>query len=251
MSVEHRLLAGLRFVDGVTFAPIERPLTVRAPGFRFMRNDRGIVAVSMAPGFQEWVDTFEPPFPTPPSVDFTLLVEDERNVYQSRQLTLTLPRADARALVDVTVFRNPWAPVPPNWTVVYGKLLNSADAQPFPAALLRLREDGTNSVLANTTAVAPSALHSPAALRVAGELALPVAGLPSFRLNPNVPSDPSDDTVTLSSFVVVVEAIAVPSVAGVFDPDVASAGTWQLAAGPLAITSGQRLSVGEMSILSV
>jgi hypothetical protein len=92
--LERRALAALRFVHAVTGAPIMRPLSIKAPGLRLMRNLSGLTVVLEARGHEAYSNAFE----APPKLgagdrnDFGCSVHDPAGEFLPREFTLTLPR---------------------------------------------------------------------------------------------------------------------------------------------------------------
>lgn len=120
-SVDRRALAALRFVHGVTRAPLLHPVRIEAPGLTLVTNRSGLVIVREAVGFEAWTAAFlQPPLAQRP-VEFTLDIHDPRGQFLPRRLTLTLPKGnlpDTMEPVEVPLLPAAAAPLPAAWAVL-------------------------------------------------------------------------------------------------------------------------------------
>jgi hypothetical protein len=242
--VENRVLAGLRFVDIATGAPIGLPLVLRgAPGeprVLTSSNRRGIHVITWAEGFDAYVAAFDPPLTQPPVGDVSIVIEvrDPSGTYLPRQLSVALPREVDGAAADsvfepitVALLRSPRATRSPNWAMIRIRLLAAATNAPLPAALLRVVHDpeGAREVLG----FGMSVVADPEALNIerqrtgrarwvhfterhVGEASVPVVGLSS-----QIWAVGDDEEVVLSNIAAALEVVPM-TVAGpgrLPDPD--------------------------------
>lgn len=197
MTVARRVLAGVRFVDGVTGLQATGPLRVSAADVEFTASRRGVLAVRWARGFDlpsaaaaedplaaDYVDPLVPDVAT----DFEVEAWDAAERYVPRRFVLTLPRrvGDAQTpldgLVDVTMMPAPTARIAHNWSTVRGRVVDEG-GDPIAGALVLLREPPADEVPGAIIARGLTApLYHPSrpdsARRSAGEFLIPVAGIP-------------------------------------------------------------------------
>lgn len=159
LVIQSRALAGIRFVDVATDAPVRIPLVVRSvlPGRRVViyPNRRNVHVLAAVEGFEEYTSAFE----DDPSVSEALIeleVRDPSGIYLPRQFTITIPRdADPNAddsvfePISVRLFRSPSASRSQNWALIRVRLEHGPNRDPVPAALLRVVHDpgGTRELL--------------------------------------------------------------------------------------------------------
>lgn len=154
LTLEQRVLAGIRFEDIATGATIATPLHLRAvpgnPPVDIRANRRSIHVVYGAEGFADYVASFAQAPELPPVGDVTveLEVRDPGGVYLPRQFSLDLPRvADPEQAdsvfeaVGVHLLRSPQALRSRNWAMIRIRLNAGATPEPVPAALLRVVHD--------------------------------------------------------------------------------------------------------------
>jgi hypothetical protein len=137
---DHRILAALRCVDGVTGMPLREPFRVSSMGCRVIRNRSGLYVIHGAPAIaalHEYSQHFDRPPAAPPSgeswpVPLTLHFIDPTHRYLPRQVLIPLPRVNAPTsdnsifrAVDVPVYPSPSAPISPTWAVVRATLLEA------------------------------------------------------------------------------------------------------------------------------
>ncbi|MFL5493836.1 MAG: hypothetical protein ACJ8DC_05545 [Gemmatimonadales bacterium] len=156
-SVDRRVLAALRFVDGVTGAMLQRPLVLEAPGTRWIRNASGHWVLAEAPGLESHPGAFIAPPATPAlgSVALTIGVRDPAGSYLARRVTIALPRnpdpgaADQPASlfrpIAVPLYLAPAASLASGWAVLRLTVTGATPASRLGGALLRvaLASDGT------------------------------------------------------------------------------------------------------------
>lgn len=93
-DVDRRAFAAIRFVHGVTGAPIGRTLAFDGPGLLTVRNRSGLLVVREAIGLSPHTSTF----PDPPALvearrrDFACSVRDPQGQFLRQGFTLRLPR---------------------------------------------------------------------------------------------------------------------------------------------------------------
>lgn len=196
MTVARRVLAGVRFLDGVTGLAAGGPLRVRSSDVEFTASRGGVLAVRWARGFDlpgeaavddplagDYVD----PEPALAATDFEIEAWDPAERYVPRRFVLTLPRrvgAGANALetlLEVTMMPAPTARLGHNWAAVRGRVVDQL-GDPIGGALVLVREppvEEPGDVIARGL-TAP--LYHPSrpgtARRSAGEFLIPVAGIP-------------------------------------------------------------------------
>jgi hypothetical protein len=133
-----RVLGALRFTDAVTSLPIDAPLTVIAPGIRWIRNRRAQWVIASAPGLA----AHEPAFAAPPAqpdlgtVQLSFAVSDPSGRWLPRLGSVALPRdPDAThagqptslfVIADVPLYPAPAAPTQRGWAVVRATTLANA-----------------------------------------------------------------------------------------------------------------------------
>ena len=100
--LERRILGALRFVHGVSGAPLARVLVLRAPGVAWQRNRQGEYLITAVPGLSEHTTAFLAPPATPPigSVSVTVDVVDPLGEFLPRRVQLRLPRDPDPARAD-------------------------------------------------------------------------------------------------------------------------------------------------------
>lgn len=165
--IQQRALAGIRFVDVATDAPVRVPLVVRSvpSGRRVVihPNRRNIHVLTAAEGFEEYAAGFED-IPGVSEVPIEMEVRDPSGIYLPREFTVTIPRdADPNAQdsvfepVSVRLFRSPRASRSQNWALIRVRLEHGPDRDPVPAALLRVVHDpeGAREILGYGMSVVP------------------------------------------------------------------------------------------------
>ncbi len=167
--VQHRVLAGLRFIDANSGLLVNNGLAVSAPGLKIVRNRLGLYALLAN-------RAGAPPGPT-----LELTVTDQGGHYWGRRFTLALPRdsdpshvANGGSLfrpVDILLFRRPTAPAPPDWALIRATVVDGA-GRPLPAALLRVQR--TIDGVLTTVAQALTAWQG----HIIGEVTIGVPALP-------------------------------------------------------------------------
>lgn len=256
MAIESRVLGGLRFVDAVTESQVGLPLSVEGEGLRTVRNRRGTVAITEAPDTEgstllaDWAATVEESeLPELPEElpELSALIVDPSGTYQARAVRFTLPRPVDDPVLDVRLFRTPWAPTSVNWTILYGKLVDE-DGSPLPGGLVRVREVGeATPPLAVTTAVSSVSVpsrHAPfSSPRTHGDVALAISGLESFRV-----SSEEGGSITSATYELTIEAIPVFDLSAPPDPDAFLSSTWIEVNASVRVASGQRQSVGLLTL---
>lgn len=151
---DRRVIAGLRFVDATTGGSILQPLRLTAARSEFVRNRRGLYVLLSAPGFEEYVDTFNISNADisnaiePAATVLDISIQDPTGQYLPRQFSLSLPRDansnpdsvdDEESLfrpVQVALYPSAIAPTSPNWAILRATVLNDAN-QRLPWALIR------------------------------------------------------------------------------------------------------------------
>lgn len=160
--VDRRVVLGLRLLDRVTSAPVDRPMRVAAtwldPGggqplralwARWMRNRGGLMVLMEIEGAEAYTTTFDlqaagAPVLQPRSLWVDL--EDPSGAYLTCRLPLSIPRDPDPAQpnnvltpVDAHLFRGPAMGARASWGVVYAHVRRSGSDTPLPGALLRLQ----------------------------------------------------------------------------------------------------------------
>lgn len=208
LVIQHRVLAGIRFVDISTGAQIRAPLSLRGlPGgvsVSSYANHRHIHVIAGVEGLEAHAASFEqaPAAPPPQSISVTLEVRDPAGVYLPRQFTIDLPRSDdpeaanpVHEPIEVSLLRSPRATKSRNWAMIRVHLTTQgASDDPVPAALLRVVQDPDGdreilgwgmSVVADPEAREIERQHDTGArwvhfdTRHVGEASVPVVGLSS------------------------------------------------------------------------
>lgn len=196
MTVARRVLAGVRFVDGVTALQATGPLRVRASDVEFTASRSGVLAVRWARGFDlpaeaEADDPLAAAYVDPEvplaTTDFEVEVWDPAERYVPRRFVLTLPRRvgdeddPIEGLLDVTMMPAPTAPIAHNWSAVRGRVVDE-NGDPIVGALVLLREPPLEAPGAVIARGLTAPLYHPsrpdAIQRSAGEFLIPVAGIP-------------------------------------------------------------------------
>ena len=91
---DRRVLGALRFTDAVTALPIDAPLSVSAPGVRWIRNRRAQWVIASAPGLAEHETRFLAPPAAPPLGDVTVVSVEAGG----ETLRMVLPESAASGL---------------------------------------------------------------------------------------------------------------------------------------------------------
>jgi hypothetical protein len=150
---DSRVLGALRFTDAVTALPIDVPLSVTAPGVRWIRNRRAQWVIASAPGLA----AHETQFPAPPSapnlgdVHVSFAVSDPSGRWLSRVGSVALPRdpdsshatqpASLFVVQDIPMYPTPAAPTQRGWAVVRASVAGNTPGSTLPHALVRVVRD--------------------------------------------------------------------------------------------------------------
>ncbi len=228
--LDRRVLAGIRFVDGVTGLAIARMLAVSAPNVRWIRNRSGDYVVAGAPGLEAHVTAFAAAPGAPPlgTLDMTLTVRDPLGEYLPRRATIELPRdpdpthgdqpGSLFRPVTVPLYPAPIARTAPGWAVL------RVTAQGLPGALLKVVEDGTDRVLARGQTDAR------------GEALVAVPGIPVTTFNTGT------GPVLATEVAATIQAFAAAEGAEPSDPDELETQNVSKSA-PVQLASGRSLSL--------
>lgn len=205
-----RALAALRVVDATTGATIVTPLTLSAPGTKFVRNRRGLYVLTrceLLPGYHNaFPDAPRPPdAPAVGNVPLTLAISDRSRRYLARSVVVRLPRdpdpANSAAAssvfreLEVPLYPSPVAPSDPGWAGVRVSVRATGTGVPLSRTFLRVHRAG-----------APSDVLGRGLADARGEAFVPIAGVPTA----NWSSDP-ERPVLVTSLAAVLTAV--------FDPD--------------------------------
>ncbi|MCE9670508.1 hypothetical protein LY474_22140 [Myxococcus stipitatus] len=217
-SVDNRILAALRFLDGETFTPLTEPLTVTGNAARVVRNPRALYVLTQAAGFASYTGSFESlPQPEPAPTPFALTVTDPSGRHLPRRLSLELPRDASRTPVD---------PSRSVFTPVDVRMYLAPTARPAPgSAVVRLSlVDGDEAPLARwVVRIKVAVPDRPPTVGLGlsdarGEVLLLVPRIPIIRWGQE-----ADDDLIHTTFPATLEAAPTPSGAGPPDPDVPDA----------------------------
>jgi len=161
VTVERRVLAGIRFVDAATGGHVGAPLILESPKLAFARNRIGLFAVTrLRPETIEertlaaHLDAFDeaPALPAAGSVDFAVTVSDPKEQYLPRRFAISLPRGDDwKEPIEVELSPAPTALLAPNWSGVRASLRRRQDGEDVPlvGARLTVIRDSDGEVLAH------------------------------------------------------------------------------------------------------
>lgn len=208
-----RVLGALRFTDAVTSLPIDAPLTVIAPGIRWIRNRRAQWVIASAPGLaaHELEFTAPPAQPDLGTVDLSFAVSDPSGRWLSRLGLVALPRdPDAThagqpqslfVIVDVPLYPAPAAPTQRGWAVVRATVAGTDPGTRLPNALVRVVRDSDG--------VRIGAGMSDAR----GEALIAIEGIPSALLGDG------DGPVVAKEIAVHLQVIADPNAGATPNPD--------------------------------
>ncbi|NTX67252.1 hypothetical protein HUA74_42045 [Myxococcus sp. CA051A] len=215
-SIDSRILAALRFLDGETFEPLTSPLTVSGNSTRVVRNPRSLYVLTQAAGFEAYTGSFDTP-PPPATTPFALTVSDPSGRHLPRRVSLELPRDASRTPpdpsrsvftpVDVRMYLAPTARPAPGSAVVRLSLLDG-DEQPLAHWVIRIKVDVPDRP--STVGLGLSDAR--------GEVLLLVPRIPIIRWGQD-----EDDALIHTNFPATLEAAPTPSGAGPPDPDVPDA----------------------------
>ena len=146
-QVDHRFLAGVRFVSAATSLPVAGRIDLDIPGLEFVRSRRGIYAVRKATGFDAHTRTFDS---QPPGAEqtFSGTAIDRSGLFLARRVELTLPRdanlgnveTDGSLFrpVDVPLYLAPQATISSSWSLFRALILDADTGNPLPGALVRI-----------------------------------------------------------------------------------------------------------------
>jgi hypothetical protein len=210
---DRRVLGALRFTDAVTALPIDAPLTVTAPGVRWILNRRAQWVIASAPGMATHETEFLTPPVTPPLGDVVVsfAVSDPSGRWLPRVGSIALPRdPDAAhagqaqslfAVQDIPMYPAPAAPTQRGWAVVRASVAGSTPGSTLPHALVRVVRDSDG--------VRIGAGMSDAR----GEALIAVEGIPSALLGDG------DGPVVATDIAVHLQVVADPNAGDAPDPD--------------------------------
>ena len=238
--LDRRILGALRFVHGVSGAPLARALVLRASGVVWQRNRQGEYLITAAPGLSEHTTAFLAPPATPPvgSVSVTLDVVDPVGEFLPRRVQLRLPRDPDPARADqpdslfqalaVALFPAPAAKIDHDWARLHTHVsVASGEAAQF--ALLRVTRTSDNQILARAMSDAR------------GEALIAVPGIPV------TPWEEADGPVLGNDLEVRIEALFDPTPTTSPDPDELEAD----AAGLASVNVVTRIAAGRAQSLAL
>lgn len=152
-SVDRRVLGGFVFVDGITGAPVEKPLAVISPVLRVKGNSGGIYAIFDGPGFRALTTQFVPITLWPAPSKFEITVIDPSGAYLARRAQIEAPRmlTGMAAAQRVDIYPGPGAGVEANWAVARVSVRSNAGAA-LPYAVVRVLLASDASVMATGVA---------------------------------------------------------------------------------------------------
>jgi hypothetical protein len=164
-SVDRRVLGGFVFVDSITGASIDDPLSVVSPALQLLANRSGIYAILGAPGFAAQTGMFDPqPAQWLSPQSFEVTVQDPSLRYLARRGAIQAPQALATLATPtrIPLYASPAAVLAPNWAVVRASVTATA-GDGLPWAMLQIvKSDGTVAATGMTDA------HGEALLAVMG-----------------------------------------------------------------------------------
>lgn len=238
--LDRRILGALRFVHGVSGAPLARALVLRASGVVWQRNRQGEYLITDAPSLSEHTTAFFAPPTTPPlgSVSVAVDVVDPSGEFLPRRVQLQLPRDPDPARADqpdslfhalaVALFPAPAAKIDHDWARLHTHVsVASGEAAQF--ALLRVTRTSDNQVLARAMSDAR------------GEALIAVPGIPV------TPWEEADGPVLGNDLEVRIEAVFDPALTTSPDPDELEAD----AAGLASVTVVIRIAAGRAQSLAL
>jgi hypothetical protein len=238
--LDRRILGALRFVHGVTGAPLARTLVLRAPDVVWQRNHQGDYLIADAPGLPAHAATFmaPPDVPSPGSVSVTVNVTDPTGAFLPRRVQLRLPRDPDPARVDQpdSLFRAQAVELYPasaaradhDWARLHTSVHTaSGEAERF--VLLRVTRTSDNHLLARAMSDAR------------GEALVAVAGIPV------TPWEEADGPVLGNDLEVRIEAVFDHALTTLPDPDDLDA----RAAGLATVSVVTRIAAGRAQSLAL
>lgn len=152
--IESRVLGAIRIVDATTAVPIERSLSVYAPGAILIRNRSGLYVIrdweELATHASEFIAA--PAAPAPGTRTLSLSVVDPLGEYLAVAAQIDLPRVSDPSQVEsadslfrpvvVSLYPSTSANVGANWAVLRVSLTESGSGDALGGALLRVRQNG-------------------------------------------------------------------------------------------------------------
>jgi hypothetical protein len=210
---DRRVLGALRFTDAVTALPIDAPLSVSAPGVRWIRNRRAQWIIASAPGLAEHETRFLAPPAAPPLGDVTVpfTVRDPSGRWLPRLGSVALPRdpdsthasqpESLFAVHDIPMYPAPAAPTQRGWAVVRASVAGSTPGSTLPNALVRVVRDSDGARIGAGMSDAR------------GEALIAVEGIPSALLGDG------DGPVVATEVAVHLQVLADPNAGDTPDPD--------------------------------
>lgn len=238
--LDRRILGALRFVHGVTGAPLARTLVLRAPGVVWQRNRQGDYLIADMHELHEHAGSFmaPPDAPPPGSVSIAVDVTDPTGTFLPRRVQLRLPRDPDPAHADQpdSLFRAQVAELFPasaarsdhDWARLHASV-HTASGEAARFALLRVARTSDNHLLARAMSDAR------------GEALIAVAGIPV------TPWEEADGPVLGNDLEVRIEAIFDPAITTLPDPDDLDA----RAAGLATINVVTRIAAGRAQSLAL
>lgn len=215
-SLDSRVLAALRFLDGETEQSLTLPVTVSGSGVRVIRNRWGLYVLTEAPGFEAYTALFETPStPEPGTSSLALKVADPSGRHLPRSFSIDLPRdlahppvvADQSVFlpVDVRMYLAPVARPAPGSAVVRLSLVDDEEA-PLAHVVIRLRVRISDTPVVDIEGLGMSDER--------GELLLLVPSIPVIRWGQE-----EGDALIHTTFPATLESAFAPVVAGLPAPD--------------------------------
>jgi hypothetical protein len=210
---ESRVLGALRFTDAVTALPIDAPLSVVAPGVRWIRNRRSCWVLAAAPGLEALQAAFSAPPAAPAvgSVTVGFQVTDPAGQWLPRAGSVSLPRdatsanaAEPQSLfsvADIPLYPAPAARTQRGWAVIRASVAGTTPGSTLAGALVRVVRDSDGVRIGGGMSDAR------------GEALLAVEGIPSSSLGEG------DGPVVATEIAVRLDVVWDPAAGAVPDPD--------------------------------
>ena len=210
---DRRVLGALRFTDAVTALPIDTPLSVTAPGVRWILNRRAHWVIASAPGMAAHETQFQAPPVAPPlgEVIVPFAVSDPSGRWLPRVGSIALPRdPDAAhagqaqslfAVQDISMYPAPAAPTQRGWAVVRASVAGSTPGSTLAHALVRVVRDSDGARIGAGMSDAR------------GEALIAIEGIPSALLGDG------DGPVVATDIAVHLQVVSDPNAGDAPDPD--------------------------------
>jgi hypothetical protein len=238
--LDNRVLGALRWIDGVTGTPIDRPLPASCDGLSLLNNRSNLCVILAAQGLGDYGGAYDPNTlspaqkPADKTLSFATLVQDPLGDYLPRLVTVQLPRPltpqgtpdSTFDPLDVVLLPSPVRNAAAGWARLRLSATR-ADGSPFANVLFRVQRSS-----------APQTLLGRGLSDARGEALVLIPGLKLFE-----PGQAPNEVVT-SETEVSIQAFEPPGTDAVVDWTLLEAGVPKTAPHTLKLKAGGSYSLG-------